>query len=227
MLDQRLVKLATKLQAPAGKRLALGVGPLDDQLGGGLPLGSVTEIVSEAGHGGWWLAMRALAQVEGRIGLLNHDDSFHPPGAALYGVDLSKLLVVRTSERKDSLWALERLAKNASLAATFSWLGGLRDVELRRLQLAAERSGQCMLLLRDGQEAGRSSWGALRLKVQAVPGGMIEVTTLRARGANMPRPVRIEVEDGTGAVRGATVVPHRALDAESRRYERGSSRAGA
>lgn len=217
MLDQRLVKLATKLQAPAGKRLTLGVELLDQQLGGGLPLGSVTEIVSEPGHGGWWLAMRALAQVQGRAGLLNHDDSFHPPGAALHGVDLARLLIVRTSERKDSLWALERLAKNASLAATFSWLPGLRDVDLRRLQLASERSGQCMLLLRDPEEAGRSSWGALRLRVSAVPGGMIEVTTLRARGGSMPRPVQIEVEDGTGAVRGAAVVPHRALDAESRR----------
>jgi hypothetical protein len=216
MLDQRLVKLATKLQAPAGKRLPLGIDQLDQQLGGGLPQGAVTEIVSEPGHGGWWLAMRALAQVKGRIGLLNHDDSFHPPGAALHGVDLSRLLIVRTSERKDSLWALERLAKNASLAATFSWLPGLRDVELRRLQLASERSGQCLLLMRDPDEAGRSSWGALRLRVQAVPGGMIEVTTLRARGGTMPRPVRIEVEDGTGAVRGASVVPHRALDAELR-----------
>jgi hypothetical protein len=217
MLDQRLVKLATKLETRAGERMALGIEPLDQQLGGGLPLGAVTEIVSEPGHGGWWLAMRALAQVEGRIGLLNHDDSFHPPGAALHGVDLSRLLIVRTSERKDSLWALERLAKNSSLGATFSWLPGLRDVELRRLQLASERSNQCLLLMRDPDEAGRSSWGALRLRVSAVPGGSIEVTTLRARGGTMPRPVRIEVEDGTGAVRGASVVPHRALDAEPRR----------
>jgi hypothetical protein len=160
--------------------------------------------------------MRALAQVKGRIGLLNHDDSFHPPGAALLGVDLSRLLIVRTKERKDCLWALERMGKNSALAATFSWLPGLKDVELRRLQLASERSRQTILLLRDPDEAGRSSWGALRLQVRAVPGGEIEVTTLRARGGTMPRPVRIEVEDGTGAVRGATVVPHRALDAEPR-----------
>jgi hypothetical protein len=216
MLDARLVKLATKLQTPAGARLAFGIPELDQQLGGGLPFSAVTEIVSEDGHGGFWLAMRALAQVKGRVGLLNHDDSFHPPGAALQGVDLSRLLVVRTKERKDSLWALERLSKNAALAATFSWLPGLKDVDLRRLQLAGERSRQAVLLLRDPDEAGRSSWGALRLLVRAVPGGDIEVTTLRARGGTMPRPVRIEVEDGTGAVRGATVVPHRALDAEPR-----------
>ncbi|MCA8913195.1 MAG: hypothetical protein KDB82_15960 [Planctomycetes bacterium] len=216
MLDSRLVKVARTLENRPQQRLALGVDALDEQLGGGLPLGAVSEIVSEPGHGGWWLAMRALAQTTGRVGLLNHDDSFHPPGAALLGVDLSRLLVVRVNNHKDALWALERMAKNASLSATLSWLPDLRDVEIRRLQLAAERSRQTVLLLRNSEEAGRSSWGALRLKVQSLPGGQLEVTTLRARGG-MPRPVRIEVEHGTGAVRGAAVVPHRALDAEPRR----------
>ncbi|MCA8914959.1 MAG: hypothetical protein KDB90_06070 [Planctomycetes bacterium] len=228
MLGSRLVKVARTLESRSKERLALGIDALDEQLGGGLPVGAVTEIISEPGHGGWWLAMRALAAIKGRMGLLNHDDSFHPPGAALHGVDLSRLLVVRVKEKKEALWALERLAKNASLDATYTWLPDLRDVELRRLQLAAERSGQCVLLLRSEKEAGRASWGELRLKVEGVPSDgpyfakatsgrprLIEVTTLRARGG-MPRPVRIEVEHGTGAVRGAAVVPHRALDAEPR-----------
>lgn len=219
MLDSHLVKVARTLEGRSKERLAFGVEALDEQLGGGLPLGAVTEVVSEPGHGGWWLAMRALAQTQGRIGLINHDDSFHPPGAALAGIDLSRLLVVRVKNRKDALWSLERLAKNASLGATFSWLPNLRDVEVRRLQLAAERSRQAVLLLRNTAEAGRSSWGALRLQVRGVPSDgprLLEITTLRARGG-MPRPVRIEVEHGTGAVRGAAVVPHRALDAEPRR----------
>ena len=143
----------------------------------------------------------------------------HPPGAALHGVDLSRLLVVRVRNRKDALWSLERLAKNTGLAATFAWLPDLKDVELRRLQLAAERSKQTVILLRDEQEAGRSSWGELRLKVRGVPSTgprVLEITTLRARGA-MPRPVRIEVDNVTGVVRGAAVVSHGATDAELRR----------
>lgn len=219
MLDSHLVKIARTLESRPHERLALGIDVLDEQLGGGLPRSAVTEIVSEPGHGGWWLAMKALAQTDGRIGLINHDDSFHPPGAALLGVNLSRLLVVRVRNHKDALWALERLAKNASLSATLTWLPNLRDVEIRRLQLAAERSKQCVMLLRNSEEAGRSSWGALRLQVRGAPSEgprLLEVTTLRARGG-MPRPVRIEVENGTGAVRGAAVVPHRALDAEPRR----------
>lgn len=215
MFDTRLVKVAAKLEGRSKDRLPLGIDALDAELGGGLPLGALTEIVSEPGHGGWWFAMRALAAVKGRVGLLNHDDSFHPPGAALHGVDLSRLLVVRVRNKKDALWALERLAKNTGLAATFAWLPDLKDVELRRLQLAAERSRQTLLLLRDRQEAGRSSWGALRLEVRGVPGDgprVLEVATLRARGA-LPRPVRIEVDNVTGVVRSAAVVSHGTSDA--------------
>lgn len=219
MFDARLVKVARKLEGRSKDRLPLGIDALDAELGGGLPLGALTEIVSEPGHGGWWFVMQALAAVKGRIGLLNHDDSFHPPGAALHGVDLSRLLVVRVRNKKDALWSLERLAKNTGLAATFAWLPDLKDVELRRLQLAAERSKQTVILLRDEQEAGRSSWGELRLKVRGVPSAgprVLEITTLRARGA-MPRPVRIEVDNVTGVVRGAAVVSHGATDAELRR----------
>ena len=219
MFDARLVKVARSLEGQSKDRVALGIDALDAELGGGLPQGALTEIVSEPGHGGWWLAMRALAAVNGRVGLLNHDNSFHPPGAALHGVDLSRLLIVRVRNKKDALWSLERLAKNTGLAATFAWMPDLGDVELRRLQLAAERSKQTVLLLRNEAQAGRSSWGELRLKVSGVPSDgprVLQVMTLRARGA-MPRPVRIEVDNVTGVVRGAAVVSHGAADAELRR----------
>lgn len=224
MLDSRLVKLAHTIEKRPDNRLALGVDALDDAVGGGIPRSAVTEILSRPGHGGWWLAMRALARSPGRLGLLDHDGSFHPPGAAALGVDLSRLLVVRPQSRKDALWSLERLASSPALSATICWLDKLRDIELRRLQLAAERSGQSLLLLRDADEAGRASWGALRLEVRGMPGDgrvrRLQVTPLRGRGGILPRAVRIEVENGTGAVRGASVVPHRALDAEPGRAHR-------
>jgi hypothetical protein len=180
----------------------------------------VTEIISEPGHGGWWLAMQILHAAGGTCAVLNHDDSFHPPGAAALGVELSRLLVVRPGNRKDALWSLERLAKNRALSATLCWMDKLRDVELRRLQLAAERSGQCLVLLRSEQDAGRASWGSLRLEIRGEPGDesvrRLRITPLRGRGGIRPRPIRIEVEHGTGAVRGAAVVPHRTPDAEPR-----------
>jgi protein ImuA len=200
--------------------LATGVDALDSALGGGFPLGAVTELVSAPGHGGDWLALRAVLAAGGTSALLDHDGSFHPPGAAAAGVDLSRLLVVREGRRKEALWALERLAREPGLKVVLASLPGLTDTMLRRLQLAAESSGQVLLLSRPEKEVSRASWGALRLMVTAEPGDgarRMLVDVLRARNGSMPRPVRIEVDDETGAVHASAVLPHRAADAQLRR----------
>jgi protein ImuA len=200
--------------------LATGVDALDSALGGGLPRGAVTELISAPGHGGNWLVLRALLAAGGPCAVLDHDGSFYPPGAAAAGVDLSRLLVVREGRRKEALWALERLAREPGLKLVLASLPKLGDTVLRRLQLAAESSGQVLLLARPEGEVSRASWGALRLMVTAEPGDgarrmLIEV--LRARKGLMPRPVRIEVDDETGAVRASAALPHRSADAQPRR----------
>jgi hypothetical protein len=206
--------------ARAGRATVLptGIRALDEALGGGFPRGAVTEIVSERDHGGDWLAGQAMRAAGGTCAVLDHDGGFHPPGAAALGVDLSRLLVVRESRRKEALWALERLAREPGLALTVASLDGLNDTALRRLQLAAETSRQALILVRESGTAARASWGALRLKVRAEPGGQglrrMLVEVLRARGGLLPRPVRLEVDDETGAVRASAVLSHRAVDAQ-------------
>lgn len=199
----------------AGGVLPTGLDVLDAELRGGLPRGAVTEIISDDGHGGDWLALRVLANA-GDCAVLDSDGSFFPPGAAAAGVDLSSLLVVRERRLKEAHWALERLAREPALNATLAWADGLSDTLLRRLQLAAERSGQALMLLR--RHARGASWGALRLRVSGLPvdeGRALLVETLRARGGMMPKPVRIEVNDGALSVRVAAVLPHAAVDARS------------
>jgi hypothetical protein len=104
-------------------------------------------------------------------------------------------------------WALERLVREPWLIATFSWMEGMSDTLRRRLQLAAERFGQTLILLR--REARGASWGALRLYVHGVAmdqgGRTLMVETLRARG-RMPCTVRIELDEHTQAVRKAATV---------------------
>ena len=194
-----------------------GVDALDAELQGGLPRAALTEILAEDGEGAEWLALRALSRAGGRVAILDSDDSFHPPGAAALGLDLSRTLIVRERRPREVLYALERLAREKHLRATLAWPGALQDTFLRRLQLAAERSGQCVMLL--CARAGETSWGALRLRVRAVRGQgarVLEVHTLRARGGILPRPVRIEVDDGTLSVRMAAALPHPAVDAGRR-----------
>ncbi|HRJ79246.1 MAG TPA: hypothetical protein PLF37_12120, partial [Planctomycetota bacterium] len=145
-----------------------GAAVLDDQLGGGLPRGAVTEIFGESGEGAWWLGLRALAQVQGKVcALVEPAGTFYPPGAACLGVDLSRLLVVRESNVKKALWALERVAREKQVSATLAAISKLNDTEIRRLQLAAESSGQALILLRPPAELSRASWGALRLLVRS------------------------------------------------------------
>jgi protein ImuA len=198
--------------------LPTGIDALDAALGGGLPQGAITEVLSEPGHGGDWLAVRALLAADGMCAVLDHDGSFHPPGAAAAGVDLKRLLVVRESRPKEALWALERLAREPGLKVVLAALPKLTDTMLRRLQLAAETSGQCLILLRSDSEAARASWGALRLRVRGEPGNgerRLLVEVLRARNGSMPRPVRIEIDDDfKAALRAHPVLSHGAADAQ-------------
>lgn len=202
---------AVKSVLPA---LPLGIAAFDAEMRGGMPGGALTEIFSEMGQGGWWLGLRTLAAVKDKaVAVVEPAGTFHPPGAASIGVDLSRLLVLREPNRKKALWALERIAKDKSVGATLACVEGLGDTEMRRLQLAAEASGQTLLLLRAEHELSRASWGALRLRVRGEIGDgerRIIIETLRARGGFAPRPVVIEIEHGTLAVHTSAVLPHRA-----------------
>lgn len=197
------------------KPLTTGVARLDEVLGGGIPGGAVTEILGETAGGCWWFGLSVLARVSDRtMALVEPAGTFFPPGAASLGVDLGRLLVVRESNRKRALWALDRIARDASIGVTLAAVHGLSDTEVRRLQLSAESSGQAVILLRAPAELSRSSWGALRLMLRAQPSGgaarRIVVETLRMRGAVTPRPVLLELDDDSLAVSTSTVLPHRA-----------------
>jgi hypothetical protein len=208
--------LASGLQAaPARQWLSTGTPALDDQLCGGLPGGAVTEIFGETSPGPWWLALRVLAQVKNKVcALVEPAGTFFPPGAAWLGVDLRRLLVVRETNRKKALWALDRIARQKNVAACLAAIPHLADTELRRLQLAAEDSGQAVILLRQPAELSRASWGVLRLVVRAqpglTPGRRVVVEVLRMRGAPIPRPMLLELDDDSMAVRTSAVLPHRA-----------------
>lgn len=208
--------LSSGLQAPPARAwLSTGTPLLDQHLLGGLPCGAVTEIFGDVGEGAWWLALRALAQVKNKIcSLVEPAGTFFPPGAACLGVDLRRLLVLREPNRKQALWALDRIAREKNIAASIAAVPNLTDTELRRLQLAAEDSGQALMLLRSLSELSRASWGVLRLLVRAQAGDRsgrrIVVEVLRMRGAAMPRPILIELDDDSMAVRTSAVLPHRA-----------------
>jgi recombination protein RecA len=103
--------LTTNSLAPVARDVAAtGLSTLDQQLGGGVPRGHLSEIVGPRSSGRTTVLshmFRAAADRGEAIALIDTCDRFDPASAAASGVDLSKLLWVR--ERGDALRALKAL----------------------------------------------------------------------------------------------------------------------
>jgi hypothetical protein len=99
-LDRTLVPMATA-GAPGvmfQETVKIGLFELDQQLGGGLPLGQMSEIVGPRSSGRTSLLMAILAAATSRgemVALVDTFDLFDPESAAAAGVDLHRMLWVR------------------------------------------------------------------------------------------------------------------------------------
>lgn len=100
-LSRALVSAAELRGAPRRELLPTAVPALDDLLKGGLPRGSLVEVVSSRSSGRFSLGLAALAAVT-RSGeaaaLVDLGDHLDPQAAAACGVDLRRLLWVRLGE---------------------------------------------------------------------------------------------------------------------------------
>ena len=93
-------------------RLATGVAPFDDLLGGGLPRGALVELTGRSG-GRFALVLAALAAATSRgetAALLDLGDHLDPGSAEEAGCDLARLLWVRPHRFRDTLLAAEAVA---------------------------------------------------------------------------------------------------------------------
>jgi len=78
--------------------ISTGIGPLDDLVQGGLPIGAVTELVGDVCSGRMSIALSFLSRVtsEGKVcAWIDASNTFNPTAAASVGVDLKRLLWVR------------------------------------------------------------------------------------------------------------------------------------
>jgi protein ImuA len=139
------------------------------------------------------------------------------PGLQAHGTDPARLVLVAARRDEDILWAVEEGLRAPGLAAVVGEIGRLPMVAGRRLQLAAERSGVTLLLLRRWRNAAeaaaeraRPSAAATRWRVAALPSSDIagepgvgrprwRVELVRCRGG-VPAQWDVEVADATGHV---------------------------
>jgi len=175
--------------------LGTGHGVLDEALpGNGWPTGAVTELVNDAtGCGELSLLLPVLAQISQE----NHwivmvDPPWIPCPSALHGHGLAveKLLLIRTQNRKESLWACEQVVRGMSGGVMLAWPDSLSFGELRRLQLAAKSSQKTVFLFRDQKAANTSSPAVLRLQLTPDDGDL-QITILKCRGQRPTTAIRI------------------------------------
>lgn len=175
--------------------LSTGHAALDEALpGNGWPQGAVTELVSDTpGCGELSLLLPALARLSREDHWISMiDPPWVPYPSALHGHGLAveKLLLVRTQNRGESLWACEQIVRGISGGALLAWPDALSFGELRRLQLAAERTRKTVFLFNGHKAATTSSPAALRLQLKA-DGGDLHIRVLKCRGQRPASGIRI------------------------------------
>ncbi len=111
----------------------------------GLPLGAITQV---RGQGKTLAFLQLLASHPGlKAAWVEERISAYPPAFVQQGVDLNFLLFVQGG--KDLHWALVQLLRS-QIFKVLAVASPLKDeVQLKRLQLAAERSGTALLVLAD------------------------------------------------------------------------------
>ena len=179
--------------------VALGLPAVDAALPWhGLPAGGLHEIcaVSAGGSGGETAAIAFAAFLAGRfqqaagqqaaggagapviwcrlLPRRQEDGLPYGPGLRACGLASESLVLAEARREEDLFWALEEALRDSPAAAVVGEVArvgaALPDVALRRLQLAAERSGRPLLLLRpDPGAAGRSCPSLTRWRIAARP----------------------------------------------------------
>ena len=163
-----------------------GHAALDHLLpGGGWPRGALTELlVTHPGIGELSLLMPALARLSRHdrwIALMAPPHLPYAPALAAAGVDLARLVIVRTKDGADTLWAMEQALASGACGAVVGWPSFVSERSLRRLQLAAE-TGRAPGIYFSGSQATSSSLAALRLQLSPAAEGLLGVKVLKVRG---------------------------------------------
>src|SRR5271168_1500319 len=100
-LEQRIPSALTPPPRVVRPTMATGIVALDELLGGGLPVGAISEIVGPECSGRTSLALAFLARItrQGKVcAWVDVSDTLHPESAAAAGIDLDRLLWVRCGD---------------------------------------------------------------------------------------------------------------------------------
>lgn len=178
---------------PESPHRPTGNAELDERLGGGWPVGALTEILLDRhGIGELRLLLPALAGLPRERWQAWIAPPYIPyaPALAGAGINLSHLLWIRTEAPAEALWALEQSLRSGVCGAALGWPRAPDNKALRRLQLAAEQGEACGFLFRPRREARHPSPAAVRLELQSDHDGLT-AHILKHRGGWGNRTIRL------------------------------------
>jgi len=173
--------------------VASGFAPLDAELpGGGWPCGALTEILPQhEGIGELRILGPALARLAAQgkfIAWIAPPYLPYAPALAAAGIDLARVVIVKTTRDGDSLWAAEQALRSAACGGVLAWPRDIRYTQLRRLQLAVEGSRCLAVLFRPTLTAREPTPAVLRIALATSAGGLA-LSILKRRGAPLSRPI--------------------------------------
>jgi hypothetical protein len=209
LLDSRQVWLPGQV-CTTQQSIETGYPALDYRLGGGWPVGVLTELlVDTPGVGELSLLMPALVRLlrsrlhqplvpqpgidvsqrgnidiasgpMGQVAWIAPPFIPYAPALAQHGLELSQVLIVDVADAQEALWAMEQVLRSAVCVAVFGWFAAINDQAMRRLQLAAEAGDSWAVILRSSRFVNSVSSAPLRIRV--VPqAAEIELQLLRNR----------------------------------------------
>jgi hypothetical protein len=156
-------------------------------LDNGLPKGALVEVSGAAGSGKTEVALRFLAQNPAqRVAWVEEEFSVYPSAFPQNRVGLERVLFV-DSPAGQALWTVHQMLRSGVFGVIVlrvgAGRGGIDDMALRRLQLAAEKSQVTILLLND-QPSKRGTWPiAVQLQAgRSIDRGAILLNVLKYRG---------------------------------------------
>jgi hypothetical protein len=175
-----------------------GFAALDAQLpGGGWPRAALTELlINQRGIGELRLlapALARLSQEDKWLALIAPPHLPYAPGFESLGVNLSRLVVVRTKSDGESLWAAERCLRSGTCAAVVAWPGVGTERTQRRLQAAAEEGKSFGVVFGHTRQAAQPSPAPLRIQLSAGR-NRLDLQILKRRGGGWAPPLSLELD---------------------------------
>src|SRR4051812_38727051 len=170
-LRQQLGRLGLNTGAAETPTFSSGAAAIDQLLPGGrLQHGMLIEWLGAFGRSGaatlGLLSAREACREGGVLVVIDRSQTFYPPAAAAWGVDLDRLIVVRPRTTRDELWAAVQALRSPVVAALWANIDRLDSRAFRRLQLAAEVGRTLGVLVRPPAARGQPTWAEVRFEVR-------------------------------------------------------------